>query len=171
MHIFCDSTIKLNKVEGGKRHPRSERYFQARHKDSMPIFMVPRAKRPLVLEFKVNDSILKYNLKSELSPQYLFGNIIMNEGYIIDLFTPKRFRYPPKNYFSYDAVKQKIVRTSILPTDNAYLKIWGGWSWLNLYHNSLYNTLDGNLSPFGLNLQADYFLKKSQSLSFETGIA
>lgn len=168
IHIYCDSTIKLNKVANSAK---------ILDLDSMPAYLVKRNANALPLEFKLKDSsILKYRLPSELSPAFLFGNLypIFPFGHSIDLFFPNKFRYHPNNYFSYDTARQKIIYTRHLPRifeDGEGFTIKLGWSYLNAYHNSLYNGLNGGGSPFGLNGQLDYKFKKDLSLYLEIGMA
>lgn len=168
IHIYCDSTITLNKVANSTKVPDL---------DSMPAYLVKRNKNPLPLEFKLKDSsIVNFRLPSELSPAFTFGNIypFWLFGYGVDLFFPNKFRYHPNNYFSYDTTRKKIIYTRHLPTninDGEGLTIKFGWSYLNLYHNSLYNGFNGGASPFGLNGQLDYKFKKDRSAYLEIGMA
>lgn len=168
IHIYCDSTIKINKVANSTK---------ILDLDSMPAYLVKRNANPLPLEFKIKDStIVKFKLPSELSPAFTFGNLypIFPFGHSIDLFFPNKFRYHPNNYFSYDTTQQKIIYTRHLPRtikDAEGLTIKLGWSYLNAYHSSLYNGLNGGASPFGLNGQLDYKFKKDHSVYIEIGMA
>ncbi len=168
IHIYCDSTIKLTKVANSTKIPDL---------DSMPSYLVKRNANPLPLEFKLRDSsIVKFRLPSELSPAFTVGNIYPFGlfGYGVDMFFPNKFRYHPKNYFSYDTARQKIIYTRHLPStinDGEGLTIKLGWSYFNTYHNSLYNGLNGGASPFGLNGQLDYKFKKDLSAYLEIGMA
>ncbi len=168
IHIYCDSTLKLNKVANSAKIVDL---------DSMPAYLVKRNANPLPLEFKLNDSsLVNYRLPSELSPAFTVGNIYPFGlvGYGVDLFYPNKFRYHPNNYFSYDAKRQKIIYRRHLPStinDGEGLTIKLGWSYLNLYPNSLYSGLNGGASPFGLTGQLDYKFKKDRSVFLEIGMA
>ncbi|MES2679738.1 MAG: hypothetical protein V4635_07640 [Bacteroidota bacterium] len=164
IHVNCDSTLRLVHID------KATKTF-----DFDTAWLVKRSRQNLRMEFVLNDSSrVNYYLRSRLSKEFVFGNIypFFPVAHIVDLCCPNRFAYRENNYFTYDTVRQKIIRKRQLypdETKNIYMRF--GWSFLNAYHASLFEEFYGEGTPLELNLQVEYFFKARHSVFFEGGTA
>ncbi|MCE3225592.1 MAG: hypothetical protein K0S32_143 [Bacteroidetes bacterium] len=165
IHTDTSLTVhKLFKLDSSRIYKEGDKYF------------VRRNNFPLLIQFRKKDSsLVNYYLKSELSPTYIYLNAFagMPLSWIIDYQFDHRYRHKPINYFSYDRTYDKINYSSILPTKANDLRLWLGWSFINGYHPSMFNSYpnDGNVTPLGLNGQADYFVADNRSWMLEFGVS
>jgi hypothetical protein len=139
-------------------------------------YRIKRNGFPLLVQFRKKDSsFVNYYIMSELSPTFIYGNLMTGYpiGWLIDRHFDTRFRHKPFNYFSYDHQEKKLVYSSIRPDQAGDLRLSLGWSVINGYHPSLFpNYLDdGNVTPLGLSAQAEYFQSKSNSWMAEFGVS
>lgn len=132
-----------------------------------------RNRKPLALSFAAGNSKINYKLRSRLSREYIFLNMLSPEGlgYFIDLFSRKRYAYPGENYFYYNAEANKVEHYTLKPFEPRTLRLGVGYSFMNIYTYGDSNSNADGPSPFGMNIIGERFYSKKRSFRFELGMS
>lgn len=163
-------TIKINSGPGLRLASLDSTNLKWSDSTRHEYYMV-RSRNPLMLNFEAGDKKVNYKLRSKLSREYLFLNMISPEGigYIIDLFSKKKYAYPLENFFYYNAELNKLEHYTIKPIEPGTTRIKVGLYPINTYSKEFVKGYLGDVTPFGINISGERFLKNRKSVSIESG--